>query len=214
MSYPGVVDARGNRVRKTIPPHPLFEIILKSLTLKPGETVDVGKSDLLVAELDQEVKVPDGVVDMCTIHVEPGKHKADCIGFLKEHPTLATGTVEFEVKPAKDENLTAWGKEVDGVQIGIQLGEQRVYTVGETVTLIVRLRNNGKKEVPYSNGDFDGGEYFLRNPPLITTADGKPVKIKPMRPFTLIQGNSIAPGKEAELTKLSLAQVIDGSNER
>ena len=37
------------------------------------------------------------------------------------------------------------------------------------MTLIVRIRNNGKKEVPYTNGD----EYFLRNPPLITTADGK-----------------------------------------
>ncbi|MDB5307179.1 MAG: hypothetical protein JWO38_1381 [Gemmataceae bacterium] len=121
-------------------------------------------------------------------------------------------TVEKPVEPAakqqkqKDkEAFTAWGKEVDGVQIGIQLGEQRVYTVGETATLIVRIRNNGKQEVPYSNGDFNGGEYFLRNPPLITTADGKPVKIKQMRPFTLIQGNSIAPGKEADLTKLSLA---------
>ncbi len=120
MSYPGVVDARGNRVRKTIPPQPLFEIIPKSLTLKPDETVEVGKTDLLVAALDQQVKIPDGVVDMCTIHVEPGKHKADCIGFLQELPTLATGTVEFEVKPAKDESLTAFfnRRGIGGLQAG------------------------------------------------------------------------------------------------
>jgi hypothetical protein len=79
---------------------------------------------------------------------------------------------ERSAEPAKQqkekarEALTAWGKEVDGVQIGIQLGENRVYRVGESATLIVRIRNNGKKEVPYSNGDSNGGEYFLRNPPL------------------------------------------------
>jgi RNA polymerase sigma factor (sigma-70 family) len=126
----------------------------------------------------------------------------------EDKPPISEKPVEPAAKQQKQkdkEAFTAWGKEVDGVQIGIQLGEQRVYTVGETVTLIVRIRNNGKKEVSYSNGDSNGGEYFLRNPPLITTADDKPVKIKPMRPFTLIQGNSIAPGKEADLTKLSLA---------
>ena len=78
-----------------------FEVFPENLTLKVGETVDVGKTDMLVAELNQQVKVPDGVVDMCTIHVQPGKYKADHIGILKEFPTLATGTVEFDVQPAK-----------------------------------------------------------------------------------------------------------------
>ena len=36
------------------------------------------------------------------------------------------------------------------MQVGIQFGEDRAYKVGETVTLIVRLRNNGKKDVPFS----------------------------------------------------------------
>ncbi len=120
---------------------------------------------------------------------------------------------EKPVEPAakrqkKKEKVTAWGKEVDGVQIGISLGEQRAYKVGEAVTLIVRVRNNGKKEVPYYNADSDGGEYFLRNPPLITDAQGEPVKIKRILLFALIEGNSvtsIAPGKEADLSKLTLA---------
>jgi hypothetical protein len=98
--YPGVVDARGDRVRTTVAPSPLFEIIPASLTLKPGETIDAGKSDLLVAEPDQKVTVPNGVVDMCAIHVKPGLYKANCIGFVKEDHTLATGTVNFKVKPA------------------------------------------------------------------------------------------------------------------
>ena len=90
---------------------------------------------------------------------------------IHSHPKLATGTVEFEVKePVKPvEAFTAWGKEVDGVQVGIQVGEDRVYKVGETVTLIVRLRNNGKQDVPF----IYNSEYFQKNPPLITGVMGR-----------------------------------------
>jgi RNA polymerase sigma factor (sigma-70 family) len=169
MSYPGVMDSRGNRVRKTTAPQPSFSIILKSLTIKPGETVEVGKTDLLVAELDQQVKVPDGVVDLCAIHVEPGKYKADCIGFLKEHPALATGTVEFEVKPAKNEGLTAWGKEVGGLQAGLGFapGQKRAYHPGETVRIFVRVRNVGKEVVEFNAMR----EFFVVNPPPVTRAN-------------------------------------------
>ena len=74
-----------------------------------------------MAEPDQKVTVPDGVVDMCAIHVKPGMHKAVCMGFLKDNHTLATGTVEFEVKPA--ESVTAWGKELGGLQAGLTAPE-------------------------------------------------------------------------------------------
>lgn len=168
--YPGVTDARGNRVRKTTAPHPLFSITPKSLTLKPGETVTVGKTDLLVVTPDQKVKVPDGVVDLCAIHVEPGKYKANCIGFVKEHPALATGTIEFEVKPAKDEGPT-WGQEVGGLQAGLGLppGAKRVYRHGETVQLVVRVRNVGKETVT-----FQYVKQFLdEKRPTVTDPEGK-----------------------------------------
>ena len=97
---------------------------------------------------------------------------------IQSHPKLTTGTVEFEVK-----DQVAWGKEVDGVQVGIQFGEDRTYKVGETVTLTVRLRNNGKKDVPFSYYE----EYFQKNPPLITDADGKAVKIKERNIFGIIR---------------------------
>ena len=101
MCYPGVVDARGIRVRTTTAPAVDFEIVPKALTLKPGEMVNVGRSDLIVAEPDQKVTVPDGVVDLCAIHVTPGKYTAGCMGFLKENHALATATVEFEVRPVE-----------------------------------------------------------------------------------------------------------------
>jgi RNA polymerase sigma factor (sigma-70 family) len=205
MSYPGVVDSRGNRVRKTTAPQPLFSIILKSLTLKPGETVEVGKTDLVVAELDQQVKVPDGVVDLCAIHVEPGKYKADCIGFLKEHPALATGAVEFEVKPAKNEGLTAWGKEVGGLQAGLGFapGQKRAYTIGETVRIFVRVRNVGKETVEFNAMR----EFFVVNPPAVTQANGESDSLhssgsKHQRGDDTIR---LAPGKETDLYDWTLA---------
>jgi RNA polymerase sigma factor (sigma-70 family) len=99
------------------------------------------------------------------------------------------------------EAFTAWGKEVNGVQIGIRLGENRVYKVGETVTLIIRLRNNGKTEVPF----FDNAEYFQKNPPLITDANNKAVTIKKRSIFGFIKKSSVAPGKEVDLIRLEVA---------
>ena len=87
------------------------------------------------------------------------------------------------------------------MQIGIQLGENRVYKVGETVTLILRLRNNGKNEVPF----LDDAEYFQKNPPLITDANNKAVTIKKRSIFGFIKKRSVAPGKEVDLIHLELA---------
>ena len=73
---------------------------------------------------------------------------------------LATGKLELEVKsdpPQKQEQkqekegFTAWGKEVGGLQagLGFRPGEQRAYHHGETVTLVVRVRNVGKETVKF-----------------------------------------------------------------
>lgn len=123
---------------------------------------------------------------------------------------MLCGKVELEVKEPekkppqnqeKKENLPSWGKDVNGVQIGIQLGEHRVYTIGETVTLILRVRNNGKNEVPFR----DDAEYFNKNPPLITDTNNKAVAIKESSIFGFIRTRSVAPGKEVDLIHLLLA---------
>jgi RNA polymerase sigma factor (sigma-70 family) len=104
--------------------------------------------------------------------------------------------------PAKQEKeaFTVWGKEINGLQagLGFRPGEKRAYTHGETVTLVVRVRNVGKAEVK-----FQYVPAFLKeNPPAVTDGEGKPVplrgiavsgKIHPAADVTL------APGKEIEL---------------
>jgi hypothetical protein len=194
--YPGVDDARGKRVPTTTAPAVDFEILPKALTLKPGETVDVGKSDLLVAEPDEKVTVPDGVVDFCAIHVKPGKYTAGCVGFLKENQKLATATVEFEVKPA---SVTVWGKEVGGLQagLGFRPGEQRAYHHGEEAWIVLRLRNVGKAPIEFSHI----GAFFVENPPTITDADGKVIQLPKLAAEGLQAPHDtpIAPGKEVVL---------------
>jgi beta-lactamase regulating signal transducer with metallopeptidase domain len=93
-----VVDFQDKPVRTTGGPYPLLHIGLKKLTLKPGDVVDVDKTEIPVAELNQEVKAPNQVADRQIIHVEPGKYKVNCTGFVQEHSELSTGSAEFEVK--------------------------------------------------------------------------------------------------------------------
>jgi RNA polymerase sigma factor (sigma-70 family) len=95
---------------------------------------------------------------------------------------------------------TAWGKEVGGLQAGLGLrpGGRRVYRLGETVTLVVRVRNVGKETVK-----FEYLKQFLdENPPSVTDADGQTV---PQRK-TLVTGLihvpvevTLEPGQEIEL---------------
>ena len=65
-------------------------------------------------------------------------------------------TAEKPVEPAAKQEkgedkeiVTAWGKEVGGLQagLGFRPGEKRAYRHGETVTLVVRVRNVGKETV-------------------------------------------------------------------
>src|SRR5262249_1748561 len=92
------------------------------------------------------------------------------VGFVKEHPSLATGAVEFEVKDAK-ESCTAWGKEIGGLQAGLTIGEKRAYSHGETVTLALGVRNVGKEAVKFKFIK----QYLDENPPTVTGADGKTI---------------------------------------
>jgi hypothetical protein len=120
---------------------------------------------------------------------------------------LATGKLELEVKDAEKlpekknekEGFTAWGKEVGGLQAGLGLrpGERRVYHHGETITLVVRVRNVGKATVK-----FEYLRQFLdENPPTVTDADGKtstPVALDVLG-FHVPVEVTLAPGQEIEL---------------
>ena len=115
-------------------------------------------------------------------------------------PSLAS--LRWSKKQKKDEekeSFTAWGKEINGLQAGLGLrpGEHRAYHHGETVTLVVRVRNVGKETVR-----FQYIRQFLdENPPTVTDAGGKTV---PQPGIDVLGGHapvevSLEPGKEIEL---------------
>ena len=202
---PEITDSQGRQVRVTMPPIWLYYAVPTERVVKSGETMTLFKNEVaLGAEVLEPQKDPIAPVSTPTIRVGPGRYKIAIGGMVRSHPKLATGSADFVVKkdePAELKGEVAWGKEVNGVQIGIQLGKRRVYQVGETVTLILRLRNNGKEVVPFR----DDAEYFYKNPPHITDADGKAVTIQAMSIFGFIRGRSVAPGKEVDLIQLKLA---------
>jgi hypothetical protein len=79
-------------------------------------------------------------------------------------------TPQKQEQKQEKEGFTAWGKEVGGLQagLGFRPGEKRAYSHGETVKVVLRVRNVGKEAV-----DFKYQGAFLReNPPKITDADG------------------------------------------
>jgi hypothetical protein len=143
-------------------------------------------------------------VDTPTMYLPPGKYRVAFGGMLRSHPTLATGTAEVEVRdPATPadarEDFTAWGNEVGGLQAGVGLrpGENRNSHHGETVTLVLGIRNVGKEEVKFSYL-----HPFVEHAPAVTDTAGKPVpqlgvnkEIGERTPGEV----TVAPGKEIEL---------------
>jgi RNA polymerase sigma factor (sigma-70 family) len=123
---------------------------------------------------------------------------------------LATGKLELQIKeeakaPQKQEQkqekegFTAWGKEVGGLQAGLGYhpGQKRAYSHGETVKLVVRVRNVGKEEVKFQYLR----QFFIETPPFVTDGEGKPVRLGGLtRLGTHIPVEvNLAPGKEIEL---------------
>jgi hypothetical protein len=76
-------------------------------------------------------------------------------------------------KDKEKQGFTAWGKEVGGLQagLGFRPGEHRAYRHGETVTLVVRVRNVGKETVKFKYIR----QFLDENPPTVTDADGKKI---------------------------------------
>jgi hypothetical protein len=97
------------------------------------------------------------------------------------------------------EGFTAWGKAVGGLQAGLGYlpGQHRTYYHGETVKLVVRVRNVGKEAVEFKHI----WAFFFENPPAITDAGGKRVPLPRGAALGLHMPRSpnVAPGKEVDL---------------
>jgi uncharacterized protein (TIGR03067 family) len=193
----------GGKVSVFMPaPKDYFAVPIKR-AIKAGETITLYKPEVAIAPEDPKM---DGEMrfETPTICVAPGKYKVAYSHLIQSHPKLATGTVEIEVKGAK-ESATAWGKEVGGLQAGLGYhpGQKRAYSHGETVTLVVRVRNVGKEKVTF---DYIPG-YFVDWPPSVSDGEGK------TGPQVRVAGKggdhngvrvNLAPGKEIELAEVKL----------
>jgi hypothetical protein len=217
---PTIMDADGKMVQ-------LPRLFAEGLQMPHSTNVAPGKAvELYEWCFDLRPKGVSGKKGSITIH-GTGRFSLQCerivgpTSFNPNHPNpamskLATGKLEVEIKadvpPKKQEKekekegLTAWGKEVGGLQagLGFRPGERRVYRIGETITFVVRVRNVGKKDVKIESLN----EFFNENAPSITDGDGKPISLEQPIEFTgipaaLMQEN-LAPGKEAVLCELDL----------
>ncbi len=106
-----------------------------------------------------------------------------------------------ELQKEEKEAFTAWGKEVGGLQagLGFRPGEQRAYHHGETVKLVVRVRNVGKEAVKFQYLR----QFFIETPPRVTYGDSKPIPV-PLGRLTAFGIHlpvevNLAPAKEIEL---------------
>jgi hypothetical protein len=193
---PVVTDAQGGRMTVAMPLPKRYKVRVTERVLKPGETITLYNPVVEVASAD--VLRLSGVllVHTPTTYVAPGKYKVAFGGILQSHPTLSTGPVEVEVR----EDFTAWGNEAGGLQAGLGLlpGANRACRLGETVTLVVRVRNVGRQTVM-----FEYVKQFLdENPPTVTDAGGKTIPQGKSTVTGLVHapvGVSLDPGKEIVL---------------
>jgi RNA polymerase sigma factor (sigma-70 family) len=210
---PPKVTADGVRMSVSMPPSPRFYVRPTELVIKPGETITLSNPEVAVEALNLEPQTgPEPPVGTPTIRVGEGKYKIAYSGMIQSHPKLATGTVEFKVKAEKPvEAVTAWGKEIGGLQAGLTVAENRAYHTGETVTLVVRVRNVGKEPVKFQYVP----KFFVENAPTVMDGDGKQVHfrygvIELTRTHTKVDVN-LAPGKEIQLGEVKLPMTLLGT---
>jgi RNA polymerase sigma factor (sigma-70 family) len=210
-----VATDTGGRVRVYVPP-PFFGYALQvqvKRALKPGETITLYNPAVAVESEGRAKGLGEMWVNTPTICVAPGKYKIAYSGMIQSHPKLSTGTVEFEVKPAKPvaKEDVAWGNEVGGLQAGLGSAEKRTYHTGETVTLAVRVRNVSKEVVKFQYLR----QFFMENAPTVVAGGGKPVHFRYGILDTAIVhvpvDVNLAPGKEIELGEVKLPMSLLGT---
>jgi hypothetical protein len=195
---PQVATDTGGRVSVYMPPSFRGYAVPTKRVLKPGETITLYNPEVAV-ESEALTRLQGLIrVETPTICVEPGKYKIAYGGMIQSHRTLTTGTVEFEVK-----DQVAWGKEVGGLQAGLGYkSEKRAYRIGETVTLVVRVRNVGKEAVKFRYCR----ETYFEEPPAVTDGKGKPIPLERDRAtgFAALVPVTLAPGQEIEVGERQL----------
>jgi formylglycine-generating enzyme required for sulfatase activity len=117
---------------------------------------------------------------------------------------MAEKPVEPAAKQKKEEDkekegFTAWGQEVGCLQAGLGYhpGQKRPYSHGETVKLVVRVRNVSKEEVTFQYVS----QFLIEIPPAVTDGKGNliPPGLRSLFGVHVPNQVNLAPGKEIEL---------------
>jgi hypothetical protein len=123
---------------------------LVASTVRAASLLTAGQAAGFVSALVAALTLTEGVVKTMFISkIKTALAVVLILGLVATGATLLTyrsaagqddkkPTVEKPVEQAakqQNEKVTAWGKEVDGVQVGIQCGEDRVYTLRETTVV-------------------------------------------------------------------------------
>ncbi len=213
-TQPQITTAQGKKVVVTMPPALNFEVVLTEKVIPPGATSTLYRPRVMVAGAQEGNVDWNALLPLPTIRVKPGKYEIAYRGMLDNHPSLSTGTVAFVVKekdtralPAKplrepaQGGFTAWGKEVGGLQAGLGYlpGQKGISHTGETATLVVRVRNVGKKEVAFQYLR----QFFIENPPTVVDPNGKAVPLLRVSAmgFHIPAAVKLPPGGEMQLYK-------------
>jgi hypothetical protein len=123
----------------------------------------------------------------------------------KQQPPAAEERVKSPATSEQEkEAFTAWGKDVGGLQavLGLRPGEKRAYHTGETVRLVVRVRNVSKEAVRFEYLR----QFFIENPPAVTYPQGEVVRLQRVQAlgFHTPREVNLGPEKELELYELKL----------
>ena len=117
----------------------------------------------------------------------------------RDHQPLAEKPVDAPAKEQEKEPFTAWGKEVGGLRagLGFPLGDKRAYRHGESVALVLRVRNVSKETVDFSYI----WAFFIENPPTIMDPDGQRIQLPKYAGLGLQHPRDakLAPGKEVDI---------------
>jgi RNA polymerase sigma factor (sigma-70 family) len=116
-------------------------------------------------------------------------------------------------KQDREEDLTAWGNEQGGLQAGLgyRPGQRRAYRLGETVMLVVRVRNVGKEGVTLQYSPH----CVIDNPPAITDAGGQSATFTPFSKVHVkkeVKERRVDPGEALDLDSLKIALKPAGAN--
>ncbi|MFL5341456.1 MAG: RNA polymerase sigma factor, partial [Gemmataceae bacterium] len=204
-----------------VPSQVVSKAIQAASLLAAGQVVAVGPVSVKVATLTESVlkammmsKLKAAIAVILVLgFISAGATVATLRSAAQDKPLTANEPVKKPPEPDK-EAFTAWGKEVGGMQagLGFRPGENRVYHHGETVKVVVRVRNVGKEPVEFKHVRA----FFLENPPRITDADGKMVQLPPYgtrdQEWNMPRSSNVAPGKEVELYEWTFDLQPNGEN--